>query len=168
MAAINQPAAQPSLDALYRDHHGWLFSWLRRRLGCAHDAADLSHDTYERLIVSGRLPDTGQDRAFLMQIARGLVVDLHRRRALEYAYLDALALLPESHMPSAEERALALETLSAVDRALDALPAKVRDVFILSRFEGLTYSAIAERLNVSVALVRKNMLRAAQALLVVL
>lgn len=56
MTAANQPTAHPSLSALYRDHHGWLAGWLRRRLGSAHDAADLSHDTYERLMVSGRLP----------------------------------------------------------------------------------------------------------------
>ena len=60
MTAANQPTAHPSLSALYRDHHGWLAGWLRRRLGSAHDAADLSHDTYERLMVSGRLPEAGQ------------------------------------------------------------------------------------------------------------
>lgn len=163
MSAINQQ--HPSLDALYRNHHGWLVSWLRRRLGCAHDAADLSHDAYERLMASGRLPAEGQGRAFLMQIARGLVIDLHRRRALERAYLDALAQLPESHMPSAEARAQALQTLAAIDTALDSLPAKAREAFILSRFDGLTYSAIAQRLGISVALVRKHMLRAAQACL---
>jgi RNA polymerase sigma-70 factor (ECF subfamily) len=96
------------------------------------------------------------------------VVDLYRRRALESAYLDALASLPEAHMPSAEARALALETLMAVDAALDALPARARQVFILSRFEGRTYSDIAQSLGVSVALVRKHMLRAAQACLAAL
>nr|WP_191295098.1 sigma-70 family RNA polymerase sigma factor [Achromobacter xylosoxidans] len=156
------------MNLLYRDHHGWLAGWLRRRLGCAHDAADLSHDTYERLLNSGRLPEAGQARAFLTQIAKGLVVDLYRRRALESAYLDALASLPEAHMPSAEARALALETLMAVDAALDALPARARQVFILSRFEGRTYSDIAQSLGVSVALVRKHMLRAAQACLAAL
>ncbi|NAT56845.1 RNA polymerase subunit sigma, partial [Pseudomonas syringae pv. actinidiae] len=33
---------QQTLHALYRDHHGWLESWLRRRMGNAWDAADLS------------------------------------------------------------------------------------------------------------------------------
>ena len=95
MTAANQPTAHPSLSALYRDHHGWLAGWLRRRLGSAHDAADLSHDTYERLMVSGRLPEAGQARAFLTQIAKGLVIDLFRRRTLETAYLEALAAMPE-------------------------------------------------------------------------
>ena len=43
---------------------------------------------------------------------------------------------------------------------LDSMPAKVREAFLLSQFEGLTYSQIAERLEVSVSSVQKYMLRA--------
>ena len=154
-----------TLDALYGDHHQWLFGRLHRRLGCEDDAADLTHDTYLRIITSGRLPTPAQSRAFLLQVAKGLTVDLYRRRALERAYLDALATLPPVHAPSTEERQLVLETLIDIDRALDALPKRVRETFMLARFEGLTYSAIAERLQVSVGSVRKYMLKAATACL---
>jgi hypothetical protein len=43
-------------------------------------------------------------RRGLMRIAKGLVIDLHRRHRLETAYLNALTLLPEREHPSAEER----------------------------------------------------------------
>jgi len=157
-----------SPEVLYREHHGWLFGWLWRRLGCADDAADLTHDTYLRIVASGRLPRPEQSRPFLIQVARGLAIDLHRRRALERAYLEVLASRPPDRMPSAEHRAMVLETLAEIDRALDRLPARVRETFVLSQFEGLTYSAIAERLGVSVASVRKYMLSAATALLATL
>jgi RNA polymerase sigma factor (sigma-70 family) len=146
---------------LYRSHHGWLHGWLRKKLGCAHQAADLAHDTYLRLIVSGRLPEPDQSRAYLTQIAKGLAVDLFRRRQLESAYLDALAALPEPLAPSPEERALALESLLRIDAVLQRLPAPVRETFLLSQFDGLTYSEIALRLGIAVATVRKYMLKAA-------
>jgi len=152
-------------EALYREHGDWLFRWLRRRLGCENDAADLTHDTYLRLIVSGRLPRPEQSRPYLIQVARGLAIDLHRRRALERAYLEALARLPEAHAPPPEDRHLVLETLAQIDRALDELPGRVREAFLLARFEGLTYAAIAQRLGVSVGAVRKYMLKAAAACL---
>jgi len=157
-----------SSEGLYREHHDWLFRWLRKRLGCEVDAADLAHDTYLRIIVSGRMPGQAEARPFLVQVAKGLVVDLHRRRALERAYLDALAALPEAHAPSTEHRHLVLETLVEIDRALDSLPDRVRQTFLLSKFEGLTYAAIAERLGVSVATVRKHMFKAAAACLATL
>lgn len=150
-------------ELLYREHHDWLFRWLRKRLGCEIDAADLAHDTYVRMIVSGRLPGQGQARPFLVQVAKGLVIDLHRRRALERTYLNGLAMLPKEHAPSAEERHLVLTTLTMIDQALDSLPDRVRKTFLMSKFEGWTYAAIAERLGVSVATVRKDMFKAALA-----
>jgi RNA polymerase sigma-70 factor (ECF subfamily) len=53
--------------------------------------------------------------------------------------------------------------LIGIDTALDGLPARVRETFLLSQFDGLTYSDIAARLEISVGAVRKYMLKAAQA-----
>jgi len=162
-------ALNADLGMLYRDHSGWLFGWLRRRLGGnAADAADLVQDTYVRLIDSGRYPPAGEHRAFLTQIARGLVIDLHRRRRLETAYLEALAARPEAVAPSCEQRALVLDTLTRIDQALDRLPDRVSRAFLLSRFEGLTYHQVAARLGVSHGAVRKYMLKATQACLLAL
>lgn len=152
------------IHTLYSDHHGWLQSWLRRRVGHAGDAADLAHDTFLRIILTGRTPEAEQSRAHLTQVAKGLVIDLHRRRLVEAAYLDALALLPRVQAPSAEQRALVIEELLLVDRVLGALPAKVREVFLLSQLDGLTYSQIAQTMGISFATVRKYMLRATQSL----
>jgi len=149
---------------LYSQNHGWLLGWLRGKLGNAFDAADVAQDTYVRVMVTGRVPEqVEQSRAYLVRIAKHLVVDLYRRRRLEQAYMDALMLLPPAHMPSLEERTIVLETLCQLDAALDRLPLRVREAFLLSQFDGLTYSAIAEQMGVSVGSVRKYMLQAAQA-----
>ncbi|WP_313062038.1 sigma factor, partial [Pseudomonas rhodesiae] len=47
---------QQQLHLLYRDHHGWLQGWLRKRLGDREHAADVAQDTFLRLLVSGRFP----------------------------------------------------------------------------------------------------------------
>src|SRR5690606_25191158 len=77
--------------------------------------------------------------------------------------LDALAHMPEPTAISPEERALTLEVLLRICAALDGLPGRVQHVFLLSRYEGLTYSAIAQRQGIAVATVRKYMLQATQA-----
>ena len=153
-----------ALHALYSEHHLWLRRWLHRRLGCSFDAADLAHDTYERLICSNRTPGhPSESRSWLMRIAKGLVIDLHRRRRLETAYLQALELIPEREHPSVEDREITLETLIEIDSILDRMSNKVRQAFLLSRLEHLTYPEIAQRLNVSVASVQKYMLAAVKA-----
>lgn len=152
-------AVHPVAD-LYTEHHRWLLGWLRRKLGCHDQAADLAQDTFVRLIVAGRLPEARFSRAYLTQIAKGLMIDQFRRRQLEQAYLDALAAQPEAQAPSPETRALVIETLLAIDTALARLPPLVRETFLLSQFDGLTYARIGERLGIADATVRKYMLKA--------
>ncbi len=145
---------------LYQSHHTWLFGWLRKKLGCAHNAADLAHDTFLRVL---RAPPTGQlrePRAFLTTVAHGLMVNQLRRQALERAYLDALAWLPPASCPGPESRALVIETLLEIDALLDGLPPKARQAFLLSQLEGLRYADIAERMGVSLSMVKKYMLQA--------
>jgi RNA polymerase sigma-70 factor (ECF subfamily) len=157
--APNPPV--PDLVAgAYRDHASWLTGWLRRRLGCPHRAEDLAHDTFERVVARRDAYALAEARALLTTIAKGLVVDHYRRAALESAYLDALARLPEPLAPSPEARLLLLETLTRIDRMLDGLPARVRRAFLLSQLDGLTYAQIAADLGVSVRTVQQYMTRA--------
>lgn len=160
MSSASSPPPLQSVDNLYRDHHGWLQGWLRKRLGDREQAADIAQDTFLRLLLSGRLPSIDEGRSYLAQIARNLVIDQWRRQRIEQAYLDSIAHLPEPESPSLETRAMVIETLLQIDAMLDAMPGKVREAFLLSQFEGLTYPQIAERLQVSVSSVQKYMLRA--------
>jgi RNA polymerase sigma-70 factor (ECF subfamily) len=99
-------------------------------------------------------------RRYLNLIARSLMLDLFRRRAVEQAYLEALALLPEAELISEEERVLILELLQRFDQMLDKLPAVVRQAFLLSRLDGFTYGEIAGQLDVSVRTVKRYMQQA--------
>lgn len=92
------------MHALYSEHHGWLQNWLRGKLGCAADAADLAQDTFLRILLKRELREIGMPRAFLRTIARGLVIDHWRREELQRAYLESIAHLPEAQAPSPEAR----------------------------------------------------------------
>lgn len=150
-----------SLNTLYRDHKSWLESWLRRRVGNAWDAADLSQDTFLRVLSSSQqIAEMREPRAYLLTVGKRLLSNFYTRRNLEQAYLDALAQLPEDSVSSPEQRWLLLETLQALDELLDGLPALVRRAFLWSQLEGLGYREIAERLEVSERTVKRYMAQA--------
>ncbi|MDE1167620.1 MAG: sigma-70 family RNA polymerase sigma factor [Pseudomonas sp.] len=149
-----------ALHLLYSEHNGWLKSWLRARLGNASDAADLAQDTFVRLLSSRDIDQIREPRSYLSAIARALMIDKFRRRALEQAYLEALALRPERVEISLETRLLILETLEAIDSMLDGLGERTRQIFLAVQLEGLSYIATGERLGVSVTTVKKHVIRA--------
>jgi RNA polymerase sigma-70 factor (ECF subfamily) len=157
---VDESIPQQQAHVLYSEHHGWLFNWLRGRLGNSFDAADIAHDTFVRILVglrAGAIPALREPRAYLTTVARRLVINHHERKSLERAYQASLALLPEALTPSVEERAVLLETLHELDALLDELPARVRTAFLLSQLEGLSYEDIAVRLDVSVRTVTRYM-----------
>lgn len=148
-------------EALYQTHHGWLQGWLRQRTGCGQDAADLAQDTFLRLLSKERdLTPVREPRAYLTKVAHGLLVNQWRRRAIERAYLEALATQAPAAVPSPEARELVIATLLEIDALLRTLAPKVRTAFLLAQLDGLGYRAIAERLQVSERMVKKYMAQA--------
>jgi RNA polymerase sigma-70 factor (ECF subfamily) len=148
------------VQQLYRHHHQWLRSWLRRKLGCSFRAEDLAHDTFMRLLARDEAVEIQEPRAFLTTVAQRVLFNHYRREQVERAYLEALAAMPEAAVPSPEERILLLETLCEIDCLLDGLPVPVRRAFLYAQLDGMAHAEIAERLAVSVSTVKRHLVRA--------
>ncbi|MDQ0979262.1 RNA polymerase sigma factor (sigma-70 family) [Pseudomonas synxantha] len=156
-------ALQPSntVEVLYNDHHHWLTGWLRRKLGCPENAADLAQDTFIRVLSARDTPTLIEPRAFLTTVAKRVLFNFYRRQDLERAYLDALAQMPEYVAPSEEDRAIILQTLLELDQLLDGLPRLVKRAFLLAQLDGLTYAQISAELGISIATVKRHLTKAA-------
>jgi len=149
------------VEHLYVQHHSWLKRWLRKRLGEAADADDLAQDTFVRIIRARRpVNDLHRPLAYLTTIANSLLVNRWRRLAVERAYAEALAAQPEQYEISPEERHLLIETITRLDELLHGLAPRVREIFLMSQLDGMTYKQIAAQLELSVDQVQRAMLKA--------
>lgn len=145
-----------SVETLYTRHNNWLRTWLRQKLGCSQQAADLAQDTFVRVLLRRDPITNSAPRALLSTIARGLVIDHWRRSALERAWLEALAQVPGACYPSAEQQQITMQSLERVARLLDGLKARSRNAFLLHQLAGLSYPEIAARLQVSTRTVERD------------
>jgi len=85
--STHETMAPKEFEKLYQLHHSWLRNLLFHLLGNNEDAADLAQDAFIRLWHRPKTLDTTQQvRAYLRVIARGLCVDLWRRRQVEQAW----------------------------------------------------------------------------------
>jgi len=150
-----------TVEVLYQDHHSWLTAWLRRKLGCPQGAADLAQDTFMRLLTARETPTIAEPRAFLTVVAKRVLFNHYRRQELERAYLQALAELPETLVPSEEDKAIILQTLAELDQLLDGLPSPVKRAFLLAQVDGLSYAEIGAQLGISIATVKRHLNKAA-------
>ncbi|MEG0244905.1 MAG: sigma-70 family RNA polymerase sigma factor [Pseudomonas sp.] len=150
------------IDLLYRDHSQWLLTWIRRRLDNKDQAADITQDTFVRLISSALVKAPREPRSYLATVAKRLIIDQSRRRQLEKAYLQYMADEPQLLACSPERRVLVLETLLQLAAMLEGMGEKVRQAFFYVQLDGLSYSEVAARLGISVSSVTKYMAKATE------
>ncbi|WP_455170828.1 sigma-70 family RNA polymerase sigma factor [Azospirillum largimobile] len=161
--STKQPVLEEACGAaqfglFYSEHHGWLHNWLRRKLGCTHNAADVAQDTFLRILASrDALLGIHEPRAFLTTTAKRLLLDRARRQTIEQAYLAELALAAETIAghPSPEDVLAAVQALEQIGAALQAVSARAREAFLMHYLDGQTHASIAGHLGVSTRMVQK-------------
>ncbi len=157
-----------SAETLYNTYRLSLLNYLAGMLpGGKQDAQEILHETYVRLLRMDNLERLQENpRAYIFTIATNLVRDFHRRRANRV--LDTHDTFDEMEFPSDESspvRALDWEqSLLRLKQSLLCLPEITRKIFLLSRFDELTYPEIAKALNISTRTVERHMSTAVKSL----
>ena len=142
--------------------------FLTRKLENPADAAEVAQEAFLRIYRLEHPEQLDNARAFLFQVASNLAIDQLRRRTLHFRFLKAEqrelgegAFTESSADVASPEKILAArEKLARIYQAVDALPEKCRQAFLLHRNTGMSYSDIARELGVSVSSVEKYILQA--------
>ena len=127
---------------------------------------DLLQEVFLRLQAHhANAPIEHLDR-YLFTVAASVLTDQSRRRAVRHD--SAHETFEERHHPveerSPERVLLDREDLDMVMQAIDELPTRTRDVFVLHRFEEMSGCRIAVALGLSVSAVEKHIMKALQIL----
>ena len=147
------------LEAVYRSEAPRLKRLLKRKIWIEDDRNDIVQEAFTRLAESKSGAASQNPGAYLQGIVRHLLADRVRRwaRARSHAMLD-VAIGPESFGPDA-----AAEINQMRERyraAVDPLPPKTREVYMLHRADELEYKQIAERLGISIRTVEWHVAQA--------
>lgn len=160
MVFILNSIEYPVLERYHRE----LLNFLTRQVSDRDTAADLAQESYARVLTAQHAGQAVLDvRALLYRVARNLVIDQHRRA--EVRSHDDLDALPEGCHPSAPahlqpEAALASQqVIRAYVSTIDSLPPRCREAFVLYVFDELGHAQIAQRMNISVSMVEKHVVR---------
>ena len=157
------PLDERQLDRIYRDEAPRLVRFFRQKLRHrAEEAGDMVQETFLRF--AGSAPEQGhrQPAAYLYRIARNLLVDLSRR---------SMTRLTDAQVPIGDHLGLSvaadqLHALEAADLmriyrgALDGLPKRTRDAFLLHRHDELSYREIGVQLGISIPTVQYHIAKA--------
>lgn len=94
--------------------------------------------------------------AYLYTAVRYQIIRLLSRRGLEAAYLDSLKETIEKNHVVTDYLVREKELTRIIEKEVDALPPKMRNVFYMSRHLHLSHREIADQLDLSEATVKKQ------------
>lgn len=155
------------VEELYRVH-GRRVRWVVWRIvGNRQDADDITQSAFERLLNA----DTAQapvsnEGAYVTTIAANLARNHLRQRgtvnrnaqAVAHHYASVVSPVVSLTDRIEEERREAARR-AELDGAIRALPPKCRQAFVLCKLKGMTYQQAADRMGVSVHMVKKHVQR---------
>lgn len=120
-------------------------------VGCSATAEDVAQEAFVRWAskTEGSTKEPDRNVALLYRIARGLSIDAFRRAKARNSYEAKASAVAENVQASSERIVLAQEGAELVLLALEELPERTRQAFLLRRDEGLSYDEIGRRLGVS-------------------
>jgi len=137
-----------------------------RRAGRREDAEDIVQESYLKVLRGGPTDRIDNLPAFLSRSIRNLTIDLFRRRGRQAGTetpLDDMSVEAADPVADPERTLAARQDLEAIQDAINSLPKRCREAFVLHRFHGLGYGEIAVRLGVSRSSVEKYIIRALEA-----
>jgi RNA polymerase sigma-70 factor (ECF subfamily) len=162
-----------ALNDLMERHAGPVYHFLFRMLNDEEDANDFAQETFARVYRHRERYDGGKFTTWLYTIASNLARSEHRRRGRHpNVSLDAQSgddgktigdTLPSSAVAPNEE-AQKEEREQAVRRAVDRLPADLREAVVLCEWEEMSVADAADVLNTTKKAVESRLYRARQKL----
>jgi RNA polymerase sigma-70 factor (ECF subfamily) len=143
-------------------HYEELTGYLTRRLGSPGAAHDVVHDTYLRLQGLDAVPEIRNPRAYLFRVADNIALDRLRADGRRHSRFVAAELGEDrpSADPSAEEILTQRQRVRLLALAIDELPPRQREVFLMHKFDGLSHAEISRRLGITRSMVEKHVMRA--------
>jgi RNA polymerase sigma-70 factor (ECF subfamily) len=148
------------LERIFREHNDALVRFVAARLGSRHEAAEVAQEAYVKVLSLEEGEAVSYLRAFLFKIAANLATDRLRARSRRGWTAEGSPAERAVFELSPEREIAGKQSLERLRKAIDELPTKCREAFLLYRIEDLSCAEIAARMGLQERMVWRYIARA--------
>jgi len=170
--AVNLPVDFPSritskadFETLFRSQYSHLCSYANLFLKDLDSAEEVVQEVMFRIWTNrSTLKIETSMHSYLFRAVRNGCMNVLKHQNVRQEYRNRKEHAGPENQQSREDEIIVAELEQKIREAIDHLPLERRKVFIMSRYEGMTYSQIAEKLEISVKTVENQMGKALKSL----
>jgi RNA polymerase sigma-70 factor (ECF subfamily) len=130
-------------------------------LKSSEEAENITQDVFFNLWVNReKIERESSVKYYIFTIAYNSAISIIRRKLKDAHFLDYLKSLQDLNQEPVNLQVEYNDLVERLNEIINNLPVRQREVYLLHKEEGLKYSEIAERLNISVNTIENHMSRA--------
>lgn len=155
-----QSGDDSSFELIYQRFWGILYRHARKMMQDDEGAKDIVQEVFTSLWLKRNDPRaqeiTTPLAAFLYTVTRNKILDQIKHAKVKSNYLDSLRPEEMQYERLPDSLVIANELARQIEKEVQALPTKMREIFELSRNAYKTHKEISEQLNISDKTVKKQ------------
>lgn len=150
---------------LFRKYYEPLYFFATRWIRDTQVAEDIVQDLFVKLWTNRqRLQIESNLKSYLYRAVKNRTLNI-QKQVSKMSHPEDQSSLPNISNSTPEQELIEKEKSTAIHRAIDDLPKKCRQIYLMKRYDNLTYGEIAEILDISINTVKTHMKRALKILL---
>ncbi|MEM1000024.1 MAG: RNA polymerase sigma-70 factor [Bacteroidota bacterium] len=139
-----------AFEALFREHYAVMVRFARKFISDPAEAEEVVQDLFVQLWEKrNQLKLNTSIRSYLFTAVRNRCLNAIKHQKVRDQHAEAVRNATPRREADASESLEAAELQVRIQGAIEKLPTRCREVFVLSRFEGKKYQEIAEQLAIS-------------------
>jgi len=139
-----------AMDDLFKFYYTRLFLFSKSILKIENEIDDILQEVFVKIWVNRKKIDNVETfNSYIFTITKNEILNLIRTNLRDQAFREQLYLLSVAEEYHTQDQIEFNEIQTNIDKIVTNLPPKRRQVFLLSRNEGLSNKEIAQNLNIS-------------------
>ena len=145
-------------ELIFKEYYERLCHFAMKYLKNSEQSEGIVQDTFYNIWKNHKkLNITTSLKSYLYTAVRNNCLQELRKRSLDIKYENYYKSHYSNESISPADELNAKELSGVINKALNSLPDRCREIFKMSRYEGLKYHEIADKLSISIKTVEANM-----------
>lgn len=155
-----------AFDALYRKYVKKLYKFAYSLVKSHEEAENVIQEVFLNLWISrNKIEKNSSVKSYIFKLTHNSAISIIRKKVRDAKFIEYIKSIQEPSSDSIASQIEYSEMNKRLNKIIDELPGRQREVFTLHRIEGLKYCEISNRLNISMNTIENHMSRALKTIL---